>query len=51
MKEATAEFEKIQAVSDADYEEYIQFKRKEIVDFHIKNNKSYFFPSSKKIFN
>lgn len=41
MKEATTEFEKIQAVSDADYEDYILFKRKEIVDYHLKNNKSY----------
>ena len=41
MKEATSEFEKIQAVSDTDYEKYIQLKRKEIVDYHLKNNKSY----------
>lgn len=41
MKEATTEFEKIQAVSDADYENYIHLKRKEIVDYHLKNNKSY----------
>lgn len=41
MKEASTEFEKIQAVSDADYEEYIQLKLKEIVDYHLKNNKSY----------
>ena len=41
MKEATSEFEKIQAISDADYEEYVQLKRKEIVEYHLKNNKSY----------
>lgn len=41
MKEATSEFEKIQAISDADYENYIDLKRKEIVDYHLKNNKSY----------
>ena len=41
MKEAIAEFEKIQAFSDADYENYIDLKRKEIVDYHLKNNKSY----------
>lgn len=41
MKEATAEFEKIQAISDADYENYIDLKRKEIVEYHLKNNKSY----------
>ena len=41
MTEAAAEFEKIQTVSDADYEDYIGLKRKEIVDYHLKNNKSY----------
>ena len=37
MKEAIAEFEKIQTVSDADYENYINLKRKEIVEYHLKN--------------
>lgn len=41
MAEAIAEFKKIQSVSDADYENYIDSKRKEIVDYHLKNNKSY----------
>ena len=41
MKEAIAEFEKIQATSDADYENYIHLKRREIVEYHFKNNKSY----------
>ena len=41
MKEATAEFEKIQTISDAEYENYINLKRKEIVDYHLKNNKSF----------
>lgn len=41
MKEAIAEFEKIQAISDAEYENYINLKRKEIVEYHLKNNKSY----------
>jgi phenylacetate-CoA ligase len=41
MKEASVEFEKIQAISDTDYENYIYFKRKEIVDYHLRNNKSY----------
>ncbi len=41
MKDAIAEFEKIQAVSYSDYENYIDIKRKEIVDYHLKNNKSY----------
>lgn len=41
MKEAIIEFSKIQAVSDVEYENYINLKRKEIVDYHLKNNKSY----------
>ena len=41
MKEAMIEFSKIQAVSDGEYENYINLKRKEIVDYHLKNNKSY----------
>jgi len=41
MKKATLEFEKIQAVSELDYENYIIEKRNEIVEFHQKNNKSY----------
>ena len=41
VKEAIAEFEKIQAISDAEYESYINLKRKEIVEYHLKNNKSY----------
>ena len=41
MKEAIAEFEKIRANSDADYENYIHLKRREIVEYHFKNNKSY----------
>jgi phenylacetate-CoA ligase len=41
LKEAIAEFEKIQAISDAEYENYINLKRKEIVEYHLKNNKSY----------
>lgn len=35
------EFSKIQAVSDGEYENYINLKRKEIIDYHLKNNKSY----------
>ncbi|WP_395048241.1 phenylacetate--CoA ligase family protein [Flavobacterium sp.] len=41
MKEAKAEFEKIQAVSDAEFEDFIIRKRKKIVDYHLKNNESY----------
>lgn len=41
MKEAFAEFEKIQSISEMDYEDFIYSKRKEIVDYHFKNNNSY----------
>ena len=41
IKEAVADFEKIQAISEANFENYVLQKRKEIVDFHLKNNKSY----------
>lgn len=41
MKEAVADFEKIQSVSDSDYENHIDLIRKEIVEYHLKNNKSY----------
>ena len=41
MKEAIAEFEKIQTTSDANYENYIHLKRRKIVEYHFKNNKSY----------
>lgn len=41
MKKARSEFEKIQSISDADYEEFIYLKRKEIVNFHLKHNPLY----------
>lgn len=41
MKEAIIEFSKIQAISDDEYENYIDLKLKEILDYHLKNNKSY----------
>ena len=41
MKKATSEFEKISAIPESDFENYITQKRKEIVEFHLKNNKSY----------
>ena len=41
MMEAKAEFEKTQAISNADYEEFIHLKQKEIVDYHLQFNKSY----------
>ncbi|MES2411894.1 MAG: phenylacetate--CoA ligase family protein [Bacteroidota bacterium] len=41
IKEATIELEKILAIPDADYEEYIYQKKLAIVDYHLKHNKSY----------
>ena len=41
MKKATSEFENIIRIPESDYEKYTIEKRKEIVDFHLKNNKSY----------
>ena len=41
MKEATTELEKISAVSETDYENYINNKKKKIVEFHLKHNPSY----------
>ena len=41
VKEAIAEFEKIQSISDVEFENYVIEKRKEIVEYHLKNNKSY----------
>lgn len=41
MQEAIAEFEKTQSVADTDYENHSILKRKEIVDYHFKNNPSY----------
>ena len=41
IKEAIADFEKIKSISEADFEKYINEKRKAIVEYHLKNNKSY----------
>ena len=41
MKDAQAEFEKIQSLNEANYESYLTEKRKEIVAFHLKHNTSY----------
>jgi phenylacetate-CoA ligase len=41
IKEANAEFEKIKLVSESNYENYLNQKKREIVDYHLKNNKSY----------
>lgn len=41
MKKAMAEFEKIQAIAETDFDDYSNLKKKEIVEYHLKNNKSY----------
>jgi phenylacetate-CoA ligase len=41
IQEASFEFEKIQAVSEANFEKYVLEKRIAIVEYHLKNNKSY----------
>ena len=41
LKKASLEFEKIQAIPESDYENYIIEKRNEILEFHHKNNKYY----------
>jgi phenylacetate-CoA ligase len=41
IKEASVELEKILAVSENEYSNYINQKKKEIVEFHLKHNKSY----------
>ncbi|NBU81814.1 MAG: phenylacetate--CoA ligase family protein [Flavobacteriaceae bacterium] len=41
VKETSAELKKILSVSEIDYGDYINQKKKEIVDYHLKYNKSY----------
>lgn len=41
MKDAQGEFEKIQSLTEVEYENYLTEKRKEIVAFHLENNDSY----------
>lgn len=41
MKEAQAEFNTIIALSDAEHQAFIETKKQEIVDFHLKNNAYY----------
>ena len=41
LKKAQEEFEKINAISEANYKDFILKKRLEIVDFHFKNNPDY----------
>ncbi len=41
LKKAKAELRKIQSISEQEYESFLETKKKEIVDYHIKNNTSY----------
>ncbi|HEY6144086.1 MAG TPA: phenylacetate--CoA ligase family protein [Flavobacterium sp.] len=41
MKEAKAELQKIQSIPEQEYEAFLQNKKQEIVDYHLKNNSSY----------
>ncbi|HNP31923.1 MAG TPA: phenylacetate--CoA ligase family protein [Flavobacterium sp.] len=41
MKEAHTELEKILSLSEKDFEDSVSRKKKEIVEYHLKNNKSY----------
>lgn len=41
LKEAKAELHKIESIPEEKYEAFIENKKKEIVEFHLKNNSSY----------
>jgi phenylacetate-CoA ligase len=41
MKEAKAELQKIQSIPEQEFEAFIENKKQEIVDYHLKNNSSY----------
>jgi phenylacetate-CoA ligase len=41
MKEAKSELQKIQSIPEQDFDAFIENKKKEIVDYHLKNNASY----------
>ena len=41
IKKARAELQKIQSIPDQDFEAFIENKKREIVEFHLKNNSSY----------
>ena len=41
MKEAKAELRKIQSIPEEEFEAFIENKKQEIVDYHLKNNSSY----------
>lgn len=41
MQEAKAELQKIQSITEEEFEAFIENKKQEIVDYHLKNNSSY----------
>ncbi len=41
MKEAKSKLQKIQSIPEEEFENFIENKKREIVDYHLKNNKSY----------
>jgi phenylacetate-CoA ligase len=41
MKEATVQLEQTFSLSESDFEDFIKQKKEEIVDYHLKHNKSY----------
>jgi len=41
MKEAKAELRKIQSIPEQEFEAFIEIKKQEIVEYHLKNNSSY----------
>ena len=41
MKEAKAELQKIKSIPEKEFETFIENKKQEIVDYHLKNNSSY----------
>ena len=51
MQEAKAELRKIQSISEKEFDAFIENKKQEIVDYHLKNNSSYQNLVGKTIFN
>jgi phenylacetate-CoA ligase len=51
MREAKAELQKIQSIPEQEFEAFIENKKQEIVDYHLKNNSSYQKLVSKTNFN
>jgi phenylacetate-coenzyme A ligase PaaK-like adenylate-forming protein len=50
MKEAHAAYDKILSIPEEDYQDYLETQRKEIVEFHLKNNTYYQELTGKKTF-